>query len=205
MNRTGRAALVAAIVAFAAGGARAEDGVEWSWRLGGGTTFPIHSERLRDIHATGINLEAGLGVRAPYGFLVFGTYDFNWMFVDENGVTEYLESLDPSFDPGSPVDSNPTKIQTALAQAVYPFTSSVVARPYAIGGLGWMWVRGGDISYTGTTLGGDDESGFATALGAGIEFRVGPTLNAYVEAAWTVGFTGGETTQIVTVRIGIYH
>jgi hypothetical protein len=68
-----------------------------------------------------------------------------------------------------------------------------------------MWVQTGDITYTGGTLGGGKESAFATALGGGVDFRAGPTINVFIEAVWYVGFTEDNTTQILPVRVGIYR
>jgi len=177
---------------------------EWSWRLGGGSSIPVSPENFDKIHSAGLDLDVGLGARIPRGLILLAVYDFNRFFVDENGVTEYVKSLDPSWDPGDPVDSNPTYIHTIMAMAVLPFTASLVARPYVLGGVGWMWLRPGDITYSNEKLEGTRESAFATTLGAGVEFRLSPSLNAFLEAAWTVGFTD-ETIQFVPIRFGVFR
>jgi hypothetical protein len=183
--------------------ARASVDPELTWRLGGGASIPVSPDRFEEVHSFGLNLQVGVGVSLPGGLRVVAAYDFNRMFVDEAGVTNYIKSLDPTHDPGDPVDSNPTGIHTLMAVAVYAFGPSPVARAYVLGGLGWMWLRPGDISYEGGQLGGSNESAFATTLGAGVEFSLSYTLNAFVEAAWTVGFTPDDATQFVPVRFGI--
>jgi hypothetical protein len=202
----GRAAVVAiASLAVAIQSSEAAGERQITWRLAGGTCFPIHSELLTELHTAGLNLEGGLGVHLPAGLRIYGTYNYNSLFADEQSVTEYVDSVDPSFDTSKTVDANPTRIQTAMVVAFVPFTGAVAARPYVIGGGGWMWVNMGDITYTGGNLGGGGDSGFATALGGGIDFAAGPTINVFVEAVWYVGFTENDTTQIIPVRIGIYR
>jgi opacity protein-like surface antigen len=206
MRPSGRAALLAAAVfAFLTGTSYAAGERQLTRRLAGGSCFPVHSELLTDLHSSGLNLEGGVGALLPIGIRVYGAYDFNSLFVDEQGVTEYVESQDPSFDTGSVVDANPTRIHTAMAVAFVPLTKTVAAKPYVLCGIGWMWVSAGDITYSGGTLGGSEDSGFATALGGGIDFRAGPTINVFVEAVWYVGFTEGNTTQIIPLRIGVYR
>jgi hypothetical protein len=206
MNRTGRAALVAAVItASATGIAGAAGDHAFTWRIAGGSCVPAGPEQLRDLYNTGLNLEAGLGSTFSHGIRLYGAYDFNSIFADEQAVTDYVASQDPSFDTSSTVDSNPAYVHTAMALATLALTQNVSAKPYLVGGLGWMWLRNGDITYTGGTLGGGSESGFATALGAGIDFRAGYTMNVFVEAVWFVGFTGDSATQIVPVRVGIYR
>ncbi len=206
MNKAGRAALVAAVlVVFATGHVRAAGDHAFTWRIAGGSCFPVNPERLRDLYNTGLNLEAGLGSTLSHGIRVYGAYDFNSIFADEQAVTDFVASQDPSFDTSSTVDSNPARVQTFMALAVVGLTQNVSAKPYLVGGVGWMWLRNGDITYTGGTLGGGSESGFATALGVGVDFRAGYTMNVFVEAVWFVGFTGDNATQVVPVRVGIYR
>jgi opacity protein-like surface antigen len=208
MTPIGRAAvaIAAAALATASDGSHAADEYEFTWRLAGGASFPVHSELLSDLHTSGINLEVGVGAMLPLGFRLYGTYDYNTLFADEEAATQYVESQeDPSFDTSNTVDANPTRIHTVMAWAFLPVTKNVAAKPYVVGGIGWMWVRTGDITYTGGTLGGGEESAFATALGGGVDFRAGPTINVFVEAVWYVGFTDDNTTQIVPLRVGVYR
>jgi opacity protein-like surface antigen len=80
-----------------------------------------------------------------------------------------------------------------------------VARPYVVGGIGWMWVDAGDITYADGKIEGEDDSGFAATLGLGVDFRLSPTLNAFVEVAWNLGFAGDGNTQYAALRIGIFR
>jgi opacity protein-like surface antigen len=196
-------ASVATLALFTMVSARAGSGYELSWRLGAGSAFPLTPERFGDLHTAGLDVEVGVGARIPHGLLLIGTYDFTRFFVDEAAVTEFVQSEDPSHDPGDPVDSSPTVVHSVMVQAVVPLTSSLVARPYVIGGIGWMWLRSGDITYEDGKIEGDDESGFATALGLGVDFRVDRDLKAFVEAAWSLGFTGDKNTQYAALRLGI--
>jgi opacity protein-like surface antigen len=206
MIKAGRAALIAAVIVVSVTGfVRAAGDRAFTWRIAGGSCIPVNPEQLQDLYNTGLNLEAGLGLTFSHGIRVYGAYDYNSIFADEQAVTDFVASQDPSFDTSSTVDSNPARVQTAMALAVVELTRNVSAKPYLIGGVGWMWLSNGDITYTGGTLGGGTESGFATALGAGVDFRAGYTMNVFVEAVWIVGFTGDDATQVVPVRVGIYR
>jgi opacity protein-like surface antigen len=205
VTRATLAAVAGAILVLVTSGVWAVEGYEPSWRMGGGFSYPISPESLKNLHGTGLELQVGLGAHVPAGLSLMAVYGHTRVFVDEQGVTDYIRSLDSTYDPGDPVDSNPTTIHTLVAQAVVPLTASSVARPYLVGGVGWMWVHSGDITYSGGQLGGGKESAFAITLGLGVEFPVSFSLNAFVQAAWVVGFTNDENTQFVPVLIGISH
>lgn len=198
-------ALAAVVWGFAVDPSPAAGETGLTWRLAGGSCAPVHSGLFRDLHTSGINLGGGAGALLPAGLRLFGTYDFNSLFADEESAAEFVQSQDPSFDTSQTVDANPTRLHTVMGVAFLPLTGAGSARPYVIGGVGWMWVRAGDITYSAGQVGGGEESGFATALGGGVELRAGPALKVFVEAVWYVGFTPGDTTQIVPVRVGIYH
>lgn len=198
------AALAAAFALLAVpSGASAESEVELAWRLAGGTTFPVEPGGFRDLYTAGLNLEVGLGVLVPRGIRLICTYDLNSFFVNESAVTERVRSVDPSYDPGQPADSSPGRIHAGLVQAVVPVTGSTVAAPYAIGAIGWMWVRSGDITYPDGKIEGKNQTGFALALGLGVDFRVARDLDAFLEAAWSLGLTSGDHTQYSSIRVGI--
>lgn len=203
-GRTVRVSIVITILLFAASAARATEGRELSWRVGGGLAYPIAPDFFKNVHSVGVDVQGALGARVPLGFDLLATYEFTRFFVDENEVTDYIKSLDPDYDPGDPVDSNPTILHTVMAQAVVPFTLSQEIWPFLVGGVGWMWVRGGDVSYPDGKLGGKNESAFALTLGAGVAFYVSPSLTASVRLAWVVGFTD-ESTQLVPVLVEISH
>ena len=198
--------LAAAILATVpTSGAHALTDVQWTWRLAGGSSIPVSPEWFDRVHSAGLNAQAGVGARISTRVSLVAAYEFSRMFVDETGVTEYIKAQDPSFDPGDPVDSSPTTVHSIIALAVIPLTASTVARPYLTGGVGWMWLRPGDITYTGDKLDRNNESAFSLALGGGLEAPVSPSLGVLLEAVWNVGFTEEETTQSVAIRIGVYR
>ena len=200
MKQTALAVMVLMLLASSASSA---ENYEMSWRLGGGTAVPVSPDWFENVHSFGFGFQAGLGIKLQRGLHVLAVFDLYRFLVDENGVTEYIESLDPSHSPGDPVDSNPSNVYAAMAMAVLPLTSSNLAKPIVAGGIGWMWLRSGTISYKGGDLGGGEESAFAVTLGAGVEFTLDYSLRAFVEAAWVVGFTNDDATQLVPIRFGI--
>lgn len=206
MVSPGRAATLAtAVFVLASGHAVAAGERQLTWRLAGGSCFPVNPQLLTDLHTAGLSFQGGAGVWLPVGVRVYLAYDFNSLFADEPSVKDYVEARDPTFNASSAVDANPTRIHTALAMAFVPLARSVAARPFALAGIGWMWAKVGDITYPDGRLGGGRDAGFAMALGGGIDFRAGYDINVFVEAVWMAGFTEDNTTQVVPVRIGVYH
>jgi hypothetical protein len=196
-------ALAVAFLLLSSSNTFSAENTEKSWRLGGGAAIPVSPDRFKDVHSFGFDFHVGLGVKLARGFHVLAVYDLCRLFVDENGVTDYIESIDPTLSPGDPVDSSPTNVHTAMVLAVVPLTSSDSARPTVIGGVGWMWLQQGTISYSGGDLGGGNESAPAVTIGVGVEFEIDYNLRAFVEAAWMVGFTDDQSTQWVPVRFGV--
>jgi hypothetical protein len=84
---------------------------------------------------------------------------------------------------------------------------SGTVRPYFWGGLGLFILSIDDGSVSGGGLvvpvPGDSENALGLAFGAGIDFAAAKTLDIFVDGRIVLGFTEGESTMILPLRLGL--
>jgi opacity protein-like surface antigen len=135
-------------------------------------------------------------------FLV--SLNYTYVPIDEEGYKKVDElPEDASLDGGD------LSIIYLSVGARYNLLKEPLARtkPYLIGGAGWYRIEAKDITEKSPSVGdrvgvGGTEDVFGVNIGVGTDISVSPTVNAFVEVQYQIGFTSESNTATVPVRLG---
>jgi len=191
--------LIFAQVSFAQGPAR-----KATFLVNAGFAVPSAPEVFADYWKTGINVGGGIGFLLERNLQFQGIVEYNNFAFDEDG---FLNALGISGS-GVAVDGASASIVTASANLrVLLSTGSASTAAYLIGGLSFFRLSTSDatVSYIGNsvTIPGDSETAAGVSFGGGISFEMNPRLDLFVEAKYGIGFTEGESTQYLPLKVGL--
>lgn len=92
-----------------------------------------------------------------------------------------------------------SKLTGGTLDVVYPFGLPLApVRPYLLAGVGYYSVK---VDVTG--FGSASQSKVAFGGGAGLQFKVGPSMRAFAEARYLSVSTSGGSTAFVPITVGL--
>jgi outer membrane autotransporter protein len=195
--------LLAAIVVC---NASAQIQPQWVLLADGELAFPVSGpDNFTDRYSSvGWGGGAGLGAILSDAVMVIVMLNYTYVGVDEDGFRK-VEGLpgDASFDGGA------VNIIYTSFGARYNLLKNPPAhsKPYVVGGVGWYYVKSDDLTldsslFAPLTFLGRSENAFGLNVGAGSDFPISDTVNAFVEVQYQVGFTSDGATATIPVRGG---
>jgi len=163
-------------------------------------------EKLTDrYNSIGFGGGAGLGAILTKQVMFVVTGNYTYISIDEEGYRKVDELPDDAS-----VEGGDLSIIYLSAGARYNLLKDPPkwTKPYVIAGAGWYRIEAKDVTVESTILGqrtglGGYEDVFGLNAGVGTDIFVSPTVNAFVEIQYQVGFTSNSNTATVPVRLGV--
>jgi opacity protein-like surface antigen len=199
MYRVNIAVVMLAIVAVC-GLLNAGDGFELC--VNGALGLPMSPEVFSDYWKTSIlNFGGGLGysfspVFSSNIYFDYGNFGFDGeKFAHDLGVGGMIS-----------VDGGNASVMTVTANIKAAVPTGAV-RPYFCGGGGLYILSIDDASVSGggmvIPVNGSSENALGINFGAGFELAVAKTVNIFLDGRYVLGFTEGESTGTLPIRLGV--
>lgn len=197
--------IVVLLVPVLVGSSWAQSGQRWAAYLDGEVGVPVGSESFADRYST-IGFGGGGGISAVLTPLasVIANVSYTYVALDSEGFVR-AENLPP----GTSVDGGAAHIyysSLGMRLNIVREDETLLA-PYVVGGVGWFYVVRDAFEVSASLVGpatSDSawESAFGVHFGAGVAFPIGNAVRGFVEGQYQVGFTSGDNTTTIPIRIG---
>jgi opacity protein-like surface antigen len=170
--------------------------------LNGAIGLPMSPEEFSDYWQISV-LNFGVGFGYPFTpifsttiYFDYGNFGFDGdKFAHDMGLSGVIS-----------VDGLNASIITITANFKAAVPTGTV-RPYFSSGGGFFLLSRGDGSVSGGGLvvpvEGDSEDAFGINVGAGIEYAVARTVNIFLDGRYVLGFTEGESTRVLPIKLGM--
>ena len=182
---------------------------ELNFLFSGGYSMPRHNDFTK-IMRGGLAIGAGLSYRLSSNIFILTNVDVNSFTVNMAG-RRHEDGISRLFD----VDAGPANIMSVTGNMKYlllhsNYTDRDPFAIYVVGGIGVSQVsipRITETMITNSTIVSEtmmptDDTAFNASIGWGIEFPGGGLPGVFVEARYAVGFTKGQNTYYIPLRMG---
>jgi hypothetical protein len=185
----------------------ASAGPAWVFLVDGELAFLVQGpDNLTDRYSSvGFGGGAGLGAILTKQLMFVFSGSYTYVPIDEAGYRK-VDRLPED----ATVEGGDLSIVYLSAGARYNLLKDPPkwTKPYIVAGAGWYRIEAKDVNVKSTTIGdrtglGGYENAFGLNAGLGTDIFVSPTVNAFVEVQYQVGFTSGSNTATVPVRLGV--
>jgi len=185
----------------------ASAGPGWVFLLDGEVAFLVQGPKnLTDRYdPIGFGGGAGLGAILTKQVMFVVNANYTYIPIDESGYKKVDNLPDDAT-----LDGGDLSIIYVSVGARYNLFKDPPqwSKPYLIGGAGWYRIEAKDVKGKSPTAGefgaeGGLEDVFGVNVGIGTDISVSPTVNAFVEVQYQVGFTSESNTATVPVRLGL--
>jgi hypothetical protein len=193
-------------MAILAGAGHAQARPLWVLLMDGEVAFPVGGPDgfLEKYESVSFGGGAGLALIITKQLTALARFGYTRLSVDEEGF-RLQENLpdDTAFD-GGDIDM----LYISAGARYYPLRNPPrYVKPYVVGSAGWFHIESDTLIASSSVLGtkvdtGGSESAFGASVGVGSDFPITPTVSAFFEAEYQVGFTSGATTATVPIRLG---
>jgi opacity protein-like surface antigen len=196
------------MVALCAVGAQAQ--VKAEMQLNGELGVPVNPQAFTDgWSAAGFGGGVGFGIQVLPIVTVQANFNYSRVGLDEDGIKQQLLAFGFSQSDlaNLSLDGGAINIMYVSGGAKVFLMEQGPARPYVVGGMGYYRLSESDLDVSDgsqtTTLTFDSENAFGVNGGAGVDFAIGSKVDVFAEGQYVVGFTSGQSTGHVPVRVGL--
>ncbi len=173
--------------------------------LGGGIANPMSPDEFADYYKTGYTFGAGIGI--PLGqsgkLSAVGTVDYNRFSINKNRIFSDIGISGA----GIAVSGGTATVLSISGNGKLKLGSESKAIPYLIAGVGFFRFSASDATVTGNglsvTVTGETENKLGIGAGAGVDISLNEKMAMFIEARYNVGFTKGDKTHFLPLKVGL--
>jgi hypothetical protein len=169
-----------------------------------GVSYPLAPKVFSENWKIGFNLGIGIErqLSGPWSGQLY--FDYNNFEIGDEQFTKFLGFNEP----GLSINGGTASILAVSANVKYLMGRARSGEaPYLIGGFGLYRFTVGDGSFatTDTTviILSSYENTIGSNIGVGIDVRIGARTSFYIEGRYFLGFTNGNSTHHIPLRVGI--
>ena len=188
--------LTAVCVIALALGVSAQAPTPFSLYAGGALSLPSAPDGFKDGYKTGYHGLAGLGYKFGPAFQMVGKAEYHKFAFDFGGV--------------SGIDGGDTRMLMFGGDGRFAFGLPAASiKPFAFAGAGIANIKqssfGGNLLLAAgfTPTASESQSKMYYNFGAGVEMKVGPTMNLFVQGRYVNFATDGESTAFIPITLGL--
>jgi Outer membrane protein beta-barrel domain len=154
---------------------------------GGGLSMPMAPDLFKDYWKMGFNGMLGAGYGLTPAFQIVAKGEYHMFPLDVEGVegadiSILMFGADGRFAVGLP---------------------AAPIKPFFLVGAGMAKLSASDLESGAFTVGFPEETDFYFNAGAGVEFKVGPKANLFVQARYVDVMSEGEATAFIPFTVGL--